>query len=70
MKREDLLNGLVAMANERDNLANLAGEMLATLELNMGRGTLTTGTADGNDTLRRLMAKWKEQYRQNVGRDE
>lgn len=52
------------LACNRLRLLGLAGEMLATIQLNYERGHLVAPTEEGKQGMARLLASWSKEYKQ------
>ncbi len=53
-----------------DELASLAGEIIATIELNMNRGHLRFRDEENDSEIfRKFISQWKAKYKALVGRE-
>lgn len=57
---------IAKLENDLEALKYLSGSILATLKINLLRGTITTNPESGNKELKELLDSWSKRYNEIV----
>ena len=68
MKHPEVVSLIEKIIAKNEELDSIAGELLATLRLNMDRGNIRYREGENdNEILRKLLEQWEERYRKITG---